>query len=168
MPKVLTYKHIIRIISVFTAFFVSSFSFLNAQNENADVEKQVQDTILAVDIFAGDTVNVSGKDSIDGRKVNKKNDEIKSEIVYSARDSIVFYGSGVAFLYGNAQVNYEKMELISDNIRINMDSSVVQARGRIDSAGVLVETPIFKDGTDQYESKSIDYNFKTQEGLSVV
>ncbi len=165
MPKVLTYKHIIRIISVFTAFFVSSFSFLNAQNENADVEKQVQDTILAVDIFAGDTVNVSGKDSIDGRKVNKKNDEIKSEIVYSARDSIVFYGSGVAFLYGNAQVNYEKMELISDNIRINMDSSVVQARGRIDSAGVLVETPIFKDGTDQYESKSIDYNFKTQRGF---
>jgi len=161
MLKFLTYTHIIRTISVFISFFISSFFFLNAQNEETDLKEQVQDTVLTANV----PEKLPGKDTIDSKQPSKKNDAIKSEITYSARDSIVFYGSGVAFLYGNAQVNYEKMELISDNIRINMDSSVVQARGKIDSTGVLVETPIFKDGADQYEAKTIDYNFKTQRGF---
>ncbi len=165
MPKFLTYRHIIHIISVVAVFFISSFSFLNAQNEEMDLKEQVQDTVLMTDISEKDTVNLSEKDSINSKKDDKKKETINAEIIYSARDSIVFYGGGVAYLYGNAQVNYEKMELISDNIRINMDSSNVQARGRIDSTGTLVETPIFKDGADQYESKSIDYNFKTQKGF---
>jgi lipopolysaccharide assembly outer membrane protein LptD (OstA) len=150
---------------VFVSFFISSFFFLNAQNENMDLKEPARDTVFTANISEKDTVHLPEKDSIDSSQSPKKKEAINAEIVYSARDSIVFYGDGVAYLYGNAQVNYEKMELISDNIRINMDSSNVQARGRIDSAGVLVETPIFKDGPDQYESKSIDYNFKTQKGF---
>jgi len=147
---------------------------LHAQNEDEDIKKQAADSVLVVDVpqdtiniaVPQDTVNIAvQKDSIDNKKTKKSNDAIDSEITYSARDSIVFYAGGIAYLYGDAQVNYEKMELMSDNIRINMDSSVVQARGRIDSTGTLVDTPIFKDGADQYESKSMDYNFKTKKGF---
>ena len=72
---------------------------------------------------------------------------------------------GVAFLYGTAKVTYQDLELQSSVIRLRMDSSLVQTRGRVDSTGALVETPVFKQGKDQYESKAIDYNFKTQKGL---
>ena len=166
MPNFLIYKHIIRIIFLFVFFFLSSFSFLNAQNEDVDFKKETQDSVLTVTALQEDsTGKVILKDSVENTNPQKNKESIDSEVTYSAKDSIVFYANGVAFLYGNAQVNYEKMELISDNIRICLDSNAVQARGRVDSTGVLVDTPIFKDGGDQYESKTIDYNFKTKKGF---
>ncbi len=156
MPKFLTYKHITRASFLFVSFFLSSFFFLHAQNEDEGLKNQTKDSILSTP---------PPKDSINTKTSSKSKESIDSEITYSAKDSIVFYANGVAFLYGNAQVNYEKMELVSDHIRISMDSSVVQARGKVDSTGTLVDTPVFKDGTEQYESKSIDYNFKTKKGF---
>jgi len=92
-------------------------------------------------------------------------DAIESEITYSASDSIVFVGGGDAFLYGKASINYQTLELNSDNISLDIENSTVKARGKIDSTGALVETPIFKDGPDEYESESMDYNYKSGKGL---
>lgn len=109
------------------------------------------------------SASVSSPDTIDFKK--KKKESLTSEVKYSAADSAVFYAGGVAYLYGNAKVDYESMSLISNSIRINMDSSLVQARSGVDSTGEVIETPKFKDGNDEYESKSIDYNYKTKKGL---
>lgn len=95
----------------------------------------------------------------------KSKDAISSPIKYTSKDSAVFYTGGVAFLYGSAEVNYEDLTLKSSVIRLRMDSNLVQARGRIDSTGELVETPVFSQGNDTYESEAIDYNFKSQKGL---
>lgn len=92
-------------------------------------------------------------------------DAIESEITYSASDSIVFVGGGDAFLYGKASINYQTLELNSDNISLDIENSTVKARGKVDSTGALVETPIFKDGPDEYESESMDYNYKSGKGL---
>jgi len=176
MPKLLIYKHIIRTIFFFVSFFLSSFSLLHAQNEEDGPKKQTQDSILTAAVLK-DSISITAllkdsilttippKDSISGKPPKKSSETLDSEVIYSARDSIIFYAGGLAYLYGDAKVNYEKMELTADNIRINMDSSTVQARGRIDSLGALVDAPLFKDGGDQYESKTMDYNFKTKRGF---
>ena len=82
-----------------------------------------------------------------------------------SKDSIVFYANGQADLYGEATVNYQQMELTSAQITINTDSSIVHALSGTDSTGAEIGRPIFKDGGESYESRQIDFNFKTKKGL---
>ncbi len=90
---------------------------------------------------------------------------LDAPVLYEASDSIVFTRSGYAHLYGKGKVNYQKIELESQIISMNMDSSTVYARGVKDSAGVENGTPIFKDGETPYASKTMRYNFKSRKGL---
>lgn len=90
---------------------------------------------------------------------------LSAPVIYEANDSIVFTGDGYAHLYGSGKVNYEKIELTSAIISMNMDSSTVFARGVEDSIGVVTGTPIFKDGETPYETKTIRYNFKSKKGI---
>lgn len=105
------------------------------------------------------------KDSVMHYVPKKSKDAIDEKIDYSASDSAIFYLGGVAILYGDAKITYGDMELTSASIRMNMDSSIVQARSATDSTGEVIGAPVFTDKSDKYESEAIDYNFKTQKGL---
>jgi hypothetical protein len=72
-----------------------------------------------------------------------------------------------AYLYGDASVKYEQMDLKSEKIYINLDSNIVYATGAIkDTASRKLEgTPQFKMGKDSYESDTMAFNFKTKKGL---
>lgn len=98
-------------------------------------------------------------------KIRISKDAIESKVDYSAKDSIVFYASGKADLYGEAKVNYQQLELTSAQITINTDSSIVHALSGVDSTGAEIGRPIFKDGGETYESRQIDFNFRTRKGL---
>ncbi|MBP3679123.1 MAG: LPS-assembly protein LptD [Bacteroidaceae bacterium] len=111
------------------------------------------------DTLAQDTVAL---DTIGGKK---KSQPLDAPVVYEASDSIVFTEGGLAHLYGSGKVNYEKIELTSAVITMNMDSSTVYARGLTDSTGVETGKPVFKDGETPYESKVMRYNFKTKKGF---
>ena len=102
----------------------------------------------------------------DSIKASKKDPPLDAPVVYTAKDSVVFImGEKNAILYGDAQVNYTNIELNSEEIKMNMDSSVVHAIGAVDSLGKLYGTPIFKEGDDTYESETMSYNFKTKKGF---
>ena len=102
----------------------------------------------------------------DSIKASKKDPPLDAPVVYTANDSVVFImGEKNAILYGDAQVNYTNIELNSEEIKMNMDSSVVHAIGAVDSLGKLYGTPIFKEGDDTYESETMSYNFKTKKGF---
>ena len=90
---------------------------------------------------------------------------LDAPVIYSATDSIVFEEGGFAHLYGDGKINYEKIELTAQIITMNMDSSTVYARGITDTLGVETGKPIFKDGDDSYDTKSIRYNFKSKRGI---
>lgn len=94
-----------------------------------------------------------------------KKQPLNAPVIYEANDSIVFTGDGYAHLYGSGKVNYEKIELTSQIISMNLDSSTVYARGVEDSLGVAIGSPVFKDGETPYETKSIRYNFKSKRGI---
>jgi hypothetical protein len=103
--------------------------------------------------------------SLDSTNRKKKNG-IDAPVDYSAKDSIVYDAkSKLAHLYGGSEVKYENMDLLSDKIRMSMDSSLVHATGSKDTAGVLKGKPVFTMGQDKYESDTMAFNFKTKKGL---
>ena len=86
-------------------------------------------------------------------------------VIYEANDSIVFTEGGYAHLYGDGKVNYEKIELTSAVITMNMDSSTVYARGVPDSVGVEKVLLSLRMARLRMSQKSCVYNFKFEEGV---
>ncbi len=107
-------------------------------------------------------------DSLTRDSINKsKKNGIDSPVEYSADDSLTYNAAlSRAFLYGNSKVKYQNMDLASENISMQLDSNVVHATGKQDTtAHRLVGTPVFKMGSDTYESDTMAFNFKTKKGL---
>jgi hypothetical protein len=96
----------------------------------------------------------------------KKKQPLQDVVTYEASDSVVAYFNtqSFAYLYGESVVKYQDVELSAEEIRMNLDSSTVYAHGVPDSTGALVGTPVFKDGSGEYESRTMNYNFKSQKG----
>ncbi len=118
----------------------------------------------AIDSAKADTVKA------DTVKVDtlKRKAGIDSPVEYTAEDSMIYDAhSGLAFLYGRAQVNYLNMQLTAAKIAMNMDSSLVHAEARPDSTaeGGLAERPVYRQGDDEYDSERMSFNFKTKKGF---
>ena len=96
----------------------------------------------------------------------KRKNGIDAPVKYSADDSLTYEaGTGRAFLYGKSHVEYQNMDLKSDRIFMVLDSSLVHATGSLDTLGHKFGTPIFKMGSDEYQSDTMAFNFKTKKGL---
>jgi len=91
---------------------------------------------------------------------------LESIITYTAEDStIVDFDSQKVYLYKNGVVNYQSIELKADYIMLDFTTKEVYAEGLPDSTGAIVGVPVFKDGDEEFESKTIRYNFETQKGI---
>ncbi|WP_027450118.1 putative LPS assembly protein LptD [Xylanibacter brevis] len=96
----------------------------------------------------------------------KKKNGIDSPVKFSAEDSLVYQaGAGMAHLYGSSHVTYQNMDLTSEKIYLCLDSSLVHATGARDTLGEMFGTPVFKMGSDSYESDTMAFNFKTKKGI---
>ncbi len=126
-------------------------------------------------------------DSIAADSANRKRKNgIDFPVNYTSNDSLVYYAdSRKAFLFGNANVKYDNMDLTAEHIDVQMDSSLVHATGaeryvkddlpplpkdsgRIDSSKLQKERyglPVFVMGSDKYETDTMSFNFKTKKGL---
>ena len=118
----------------------------------------VQDSVVSVQ----DTVSAVRDTIPQGPK--KKKDSLEDPVSYESTDSMVWNNGGYASLYGDGRVNYQNVQLTAAVIKMQMDSSLVYADGRLDSAGVMQGAPVFVDGSTPYESNHISYNFKTEKG----
>ncbi len=91
---------------------------------------------------------------------------LEAPIVYNATDSIIVSLDGQkVFLYKNGVVTYQSIELKADYIELDLNSKEVYAEGIPDTAEVVQGSPVFKDGTDEFECKTLRYNFETQKGI---
>lgn len=115
---------------------------------------------LAADSTIPDTLNLKKRIT----RIVRDNKELTNAVNFSAKDSIVLIGQNNAFLYGSGSVDYGDFKLSSEQIRMELDSSTVYANGVVDSLGDPKGDPVFEQGDDKYESKSMKYNFKTQRG----
>ena len=72
---------------------------------------------------------------------------LSSEVHYFATDSSqIDIQNKKVFLYHQAQVNYEDIELQAEHIILNWNDNTVYAIGLPDSTGKIIGKPIFKEG----------------------
>jgi hypothetical protein len=91
---------------------------------------------------------------------------IDSKITYKAADLIKRDIVNKRFiLVKNAVINYGDLEIKADSIVINMNTNLLFAIGRKDTTGKVIGKPSFKQGTNEFASDELTYNFKTRKAL---
>lgn len=177
-----TKSFIILFISAVVCSWAGSSTLLPVKKHDAGTAsgKEGKDSIIAdkaeIDTLAMDSLqlavyhhNKAIDDSIRADSINRaKKQGIDAPVTYSANDSLVYDAmTKDAKLYGNSEVKYENMDLKSDKIRMNLDSSLVHATGSPDSTekGGIKGRPVFVMGADNYDTDTISFNFKTKKGL---
>jgi hypothetical protein len=131
--------------------------------------------LLSGTLFSQDTIPKSVKKDTLKKDSNgdSENSAIKSKVTYNSRDSIRFDMSNQkVFLYGDAKVIYEDMEIKAGYIEFDMEHNIVFAHGArdsldkpiIDTAGRAVGNPVFKQGAESFDATQMTYNFQTKKG----
>ncbi len=104
------------------------------------------------------------KDSLNRLRKNT----IESPVHYSSDDSMIYLSSTrKAYLFGNSKVTYQNMDLAAEKVDMSMEKTMVHATGAwADTTETeLTGTPVFKMGSDTYESDTMTFNYKTKKGL---
>lgn len=144
------------------------------ENDTISNELIVSDTIIndgdSLEVEEFSREKIIGTDSIDNdrtdvTRINREKVDIESGVAFSAKDSVILLGNKLAYLFGEGQVEYGQFKLNAEEIKMVMDSTTVYANGRVDSVGEIKGKPIFQDGGDTYESKTMSFNFKNQRGF---
>ncbi len=159
-------NHIVLILSTILSLYCT-YTF--AQEEDSLYIPR-PDTLINRDltpeefIQIGESMRKIPADSVGGQK--KSSGEISSEVIYSAKDSMIIgMVNRKVFLYGEASVKFEEIELTANYIEFDMAESQVFARGAInDSTGKIDGLPVFKDAGQTFNAQSIKYNFKSKKG----
>ena len=147
------------------SLFIDTIMMGNAIDDSISVDTLNMDSLQLAIYHHNKAVDDSLRlDSINRAKPNG----IDSPVTFTAEDSLVYDASSKnAYLYGDSKVDYEEMHLASEQVHINMEKSLVDATGISDSTATkgLKGTPVFKMGSDEYESDTILYNFKSKKGF---
>jgi lipopolysaccharide assembly outer membrane protein LptD (OstA) len=121
-------------------------------------DKTVTDTLLIrKDSVMTDTVLKVRKTStsaVDSKITYKSAEVIKRDIINKK-----------FILVKNAVIDYGDLEIKADSIVINMKTNLLYAIGRRDTTGKVMGKPAFKQGSNQFESDELTYNFKTRKAL---
>ncbi len=152
----------VRRLLLFLFFFIAIASFGQVEKPvltpRSDLPVQKQASPPGTLLTKSDTV-MTKADSL----TKKRRSEIETTITYSARDSINSnIDSKIVHLYGDSKIHYGSIQLMAEDITIDYQKSTISAQGRLDSAGRHIGYPIFINGGEKYETKSIVYNFKSK------
>ena len=147
-------------VAVGDSVFVDSAGNVIAEADTAHMDS-LQKAIWQHNQVVDDSIRL---DSI----ARKKSGGVDAPVNYQADDSLVYDAqSKIAHLYGNSNVKYQNMDLTSDRIYMDIDKSNVRAMGTKDSTaeGGVKGKPIFKMGSDTYDTDTIKFNFKSKKAL---
>ncbi len=142
---------------------LSSYGQLNQKSG------KISETPVPIPVLSNDSISALKNDSIPD--LSNSSDSIakpilEAVITYSAADSIIpDFENQKMYLYKKAVINYQNIELKADYIMLDLVKKEVYAEGLPDSTGAIVGTPVFKEGNDEFESKTMRYNFETQKGI---
>jgi len=135
-------------------YFLSVILFpliILAQNSDSLLTKTVADSTIAPDS-------------------TKKKYDVDAVVFANATDSVTFdVKNKNMILFGKGDVTYKNTNLKSARIFVDFDRNLLDAVGAIDSSDSnnikLVDTPVLKEGEENYEGTSLKYNFKNQSGF---
>ena len=159
----------------FQLLFILSFTMLtNSLVAAQGVPKpaiQTPDSVSVSKIKVLDSIPnkkpvIAVKDSVNNDSITKPKGLLDGIINYKAKDiTSVNQKKKQIYLYNEAQVQYQDMDIQSGVITIDYANDLVYA-GRIkDSLGNYSQPPVFKQGSDIVEPDSIVFNMKTKKAL---
>ncbi|SFK60124.1 hypothetical protein SAMN05216357_103254 [Porphyromonadaceae bacterium KH3CP3RA] len=90
---------------------------------------------------------------------------LETAVFYTAKDSMVFTGTNMGYLYGDADVKYGNLAIKGEYITMDLDSSIISSTFGLDSAGKEFGYPVFSEGGMEYEMKKVRYNFDTRKAF---
>jgi len=94
--------------------------------------------------------------------------EVDTIIVYRAKDSVVYQMDAKSMvLFDDAAIDYGSTKISAARITIDWDQSTIAATGVSDTTGdgALTGTPVFREGSEEYEGEEMTYNFKSKKGV---
>lgn len=119
-----------------------------------DTIPSIQDTIPSIQ----DTI-------LPQKKYRISKDAIEKTVTYDARDSIIIDIKGrKAYLYYEANVYYDDIELHADYIEIDFKNSELYASGIANEEGIVTGEPVLQQDGTVIRSKELRYNFNTRKG----
>ncbi len=112
------------------------------------------------------SINKEPGDTIIPHILQPSKNGIDKEVTYKAagyikRDIV----NKRVILVKDAVVNYGDLEIKADSIAFDMSTNLLFAIGRKDTSGTVVGSPSFKEGSQEFESKDLLYNFKTRKAV---
>lgn len=92
--------------------------------------------------------------------------DLEHDLIRHADDSIVQdLKNKMVYLYGNADITYGDINIKSAYISVDFNNNTLFAKGVKDSTGKVIGTPVFKQGSETFESKTLKYDFTTKKGI---
>ncbi len=164
-----------RLLLLLRCLFAITFCLLSVCVKSQAIIDTLPDTLsLSVGIaprtdslsFENDTIpsDSSQKTNENGKRLSKG--AIEKLVTYDAKDSIVVdIKNRMAYLFGEAVVYYEDLELHADFIQLGFASQELYACGVADSAGNMHGYPVFKQGETFFRAHELKYNFQTTKGI---
>lgn len=145
-----------------TAFILFLFHIgLKAQSDSSAFQRSLSDSSFS---SPSDSILLKN-DSLGKDSVARRRSDLKAPVKYTARDSIRYSVTGrEVFLYGEAEVTYENINLKADYIKLDQAHFELFAEGVKDSTGKITGKPVFKEADNTYSADQLNYNFKTKKG----
>ncbi len=142
---------------------------------NRTVAQERRDTVRsAADsaIARFDSSALARQDSLaipDSLKPARSPSGVDSVVNYTAVDSVIYaLDSRTMFMYGKGDIRYKDLGLKAENIDINWNTAILNARGVRDSTDTtgtkFIGLPDLKDGGEIYHGSTIAYNFRSKKG----
>ena len=120
------------------------------------------DSLFFKDTAAADSAK---RQKIDSMLISK--DSLDAPIDYTADDSgVLLIQSRKFYLYGKANAKNKDVDLTANNIQYDQSTQTVRAFGGIDTTNNPLSKPTLVQGDQKSISDTIDFNLKTQHGLS--
>ncbi len=124
--------------------------------------QQIDSLALNINSLANDST--IAEDTI---KTEKSTEVVLEDPVnYSAADSTPFdLEKQKLYLFNDAKVSYQDIELSAYYIEFNMETNELFAKGTCDSLGHKTGLPYFKQGEEEFRADTLWYNFKSKKGF---
>ena len=120
---------------------------------------------FAIQVLPADTV-IKTTDTV--KKTIESKPFLKEKVIYSSTDSMLIDKlNQKAYLYNNAVVLYDGLNLKAGYIEIDFKNNLIYATTMKDSTGKDVQKPIFEQGAEKFTAAKITYNFNTKKGKIV-
>ena len=147
--------------------FINTFSFaqeLPKKSTSIPAKQKADSTNIAIDSLLNVPVNTKVVDSTDQDSV-KKDAFLKDIVTYKAKDYVsINQKEQKIYMYNEAVVLYQDMEIKSGIIVIDYSKNLVYA-GRLKDSTGYSQKPVFKQGANVIEPDSIIFNTDTKKAL---